>query len=775
MAHGGMRSRDGLMSSRRWFPLWLRGWLLLAMAVMLGAGVAVGASTWLAGSAAVAVGSVVATMVFGVFSPRGKALLETSAARRQALPRHVVAAAPSGRPRRVRESDDPIALRVHPAAALEHTVDGQRVMDRVPPYVPRDTQQRLWAAVAQRGFVLLVGDSTAGKTRAAYEAARAVLPDHVLIVPAGREALAAVAPEVLEQRRCVVWLDDLERFLGSGGLTPAMVTQMLGDPGRLTLLLGTMRAAEFDLYSPRQEQALRTGERDAWRAGRDVLDLAEVLELPRRWSADELVRARAYSDDPRIRAALDQTEQFGLAEALAAGPQLATEWRTAWPAGAHPRGAALVAAAVDCRRAGIHQPVPVNLIAGLAEHYLATQGGALLRPEPLAEALTWATAIRHGVSSLLLPHHDGRYLVFDYLIDLPGLDGIPRSTWDALIAHATPEQAFNIGQAAYLRAQWDIAVAAYRKADDHAVPDADLALARAVGRGGAPAEATRMLTEIVAERERTAGDDSVAALRARRHLAKYTGKAGDLAGRVAMHETLVADSERALGPDHPDTLIARFAYGISLYQTTMRTSPVLLAMFEDILVDQQRVLGPDHPNTMSTRGILACCVGECGDAKRAITLLTEQLRDRERMLGPDSYRVFQSRADLVHWTSEAGNHPRAVQMCRRLVRDRERVFGAEHPQTLETRLMLARYMKEAGEHERAVEVLNELLDDREKALGPGTTAATIAADFLAFGVFGGVRRSWDDRGESAAVLTTCQRLLGPEHPVTQEVHRLYAG
>jgi hypothetical protein len=46
----------------------------------------------------------------------------------------------------------------------------------------------------------------------------------VLIVPADREALAVVVPEVLEQRQCVVWLDDLERFLGSGGLTSAMVT-----------------------------------------------------------------------------------------------------------------------------------------------------------------------------------------------------------------------------------------------------------------------------------------------------------------------------------------------------------------------------------------------------------------------------------------------------------------------------------------------------------------------------------------------------------------------
>jgi Tetratricopeptide repeat len=155
-----------------------------------------------------------------------------------------------------------------------------------------------------------------------------------------------------------------------------------------------------------------------------------------------------------------------------------------------------------------------------------------------------------------------------------------------------------------------------------------------------------------------------------------------------------------------------------------------------------------------------------------MTLLTEQLRDRQRLLGPDNYRVFQTRTDLVHWTSEAGDQARAVEMCRQLVRDRERVLGAEHPQTLETRLMLAHYTERAGEHERAVEVLACLLADREEALGPHASAATLAEDFLAFSVFGGVPRSWDDRRDCAEVQATCQELLGPEHPVTQEVHRL---
>ena len=55
------------------------------------------------------------------------------------------------------------------------------------------------------------------------------MPNHVLVTPASRESLATILPAVLEQRRYVVWLDDLEWFLGPGRLTAAVVSRMLGD------------------------------------------------------------------------------------------------------------------------------------------------------------------------------------------------------------------------------------------------------------------------------------------------------------------------------------------------------------------------------------------------------------------------------------------------------------------------------------------------------------------------------------------------------------------
>ncbi len=97
------------------------------------------------------------------------------------------------------------------------------------------------------------------------------------------------------------------------------------------------------------------------------------------------------------------TDTFGLAELLADGPELARDWQNGWRPGGHPRGAALVAAAVDCRRAGLSDPVPVELLADLAEHYLDARGGDTLRPESLEDAWSWARKPARGASSLLMP------------------------------------------------------------------------------------------------------------------------------------------------------------------------------------------------------------------------------------------------------------------------------------------------------------------------------------------------------------------------------------
>lgn len=412
-------------------------------------------------------------------------------------------------PRRVRELTDPVALGVLRAGA------------NVPAYVRRDVQGEVFDALTEGGFVLLVGESAAGKTRLAYEAMRAHLPDHDLVAPSQRRPFDAVLATVARMRRGVVWLDDLERFLGADGLTAETVGQLSDGAGRHVVLLATMRSQEYDAFGAHAEPH---GERrDVWRAGRDVLRLAREVRVERMWSADEVDRARGFADDPRVERAVRAADRFGVGETLAAGPQLVADWRDAWVPGRHPRGAALVAAAVDCRRAGLADPVSRDLLVVLHETYLDAHGGAGLRPETVGEAFAWASDPTRATSSLLLPHGPDRYLAFDYLVDLPDHRHVPDRTWHLLTRRATPRQAFGVGRAAFGQGRYGDARDAFARAAEAGIGPAARFHARSVALGGDPDRALRLLRDLLDRAERDLGTEDPHTVALREEVALWTG------------------------------------------------------------------------------------------------------------------------------------------------------------------------------------------------------------------------------------------------------------
>jgi hypothetical protein len=118
----------------------------------------------------------------------------------------------------VRDITNPSALGVHPAALLSQNDAIPSQIAALPPnmprYVPRDSDRELYSALIDSKFVLVVGDSTAGKTRSAYEAAQACLPDYYLLDPE-REGLGALLKADAVPNRCLVWLDDLQDHMES--------------------------------------------------------------------------------------------------------------------------------------------------------------------------------------------------------------------------------------------------------------------------------------------------------------------------------------------------------------------------------------------------------------------------------------------------------------------------------------------------------------------------------------------------------------------------------
>ncbi|MEY9937595.1 tetratricopeptide repeat protein [Streptacidiphilus sp. MAP5-3] len=340
----------------------------------------------------------------------------------------------------VRDCHDAIEFGVHPAALAGG--------NRVPAYVRRDIDEDLETLLRPGRFVLLIGDSTAGKSRCAYEILQAQYADFLIHSPENGEEFSEGVLALADQRK-VIWLDDLERFL----TPPILPSKMLDEALRQkSVILGTIRAEQLNLISPRYATGPNAPNAQLLRNARAVISRAHTIHVERRWSSEEISRASRISD-PRIHDALHHSDEVGVAEYLTAGPQLYIDWKSAWAPGVNPRGAALVAAAVDFKRIGVTSPISRAILEEAHSDYLQARGGARLRPEPIEEALHWALQPLHATSSLLTPSEDGdSFEAFDYLVDVMMRDTAapkpPGSLWEIALNRFSPEVVHTVGHRA---------------------------------------------------------------------------------------------------------------------------------------------------------------------------------------------------------------------------------------------------------------------------------------------------------------------------------------
>ncbi len=297
---------------------------------------------------------------------------------------------------RVSEAD-PRRLGVHAAISVPG------VPDDVPPeYVPRDVDTAefgVWARVAaaarKGGFVLLVGGSSVGKTRCAFEAVKALLADWWLVHPTGPAEVAALARAPVP--RTLVWLDELQRYLdGEHGLTGAVVRALLAAPDPV-VIIGTLWPDLYNAYTKLPDP----GGPDPHAREREVLELADVVRIGPEFSPAEQDRARAAAArDRRLKIALDTTD-YGLTQTLAAAPQLVARWQDAQTAS--PYAWAVLTTALDAARLGARASLSPDFLGAAAPGYLTSQQQAEAPPNWFEQALAYATEKLHGAAAALDP------------------------------------------------------------------------------------------------------------------------------------------------------------------------------------------------------------------------------------------------------------------------------------------------------------------------------------------------------------------------------------
>ena len=342
---------------------------------------------------------------------------------------------------------DPRHLGVHAAIRVPGVVDDH------PTYVERDLDQGpngLRTVIDKGGrtgaFILLLGRSSTGKTRSAYEAVRETLPDWWLVQPDRAEDVTEFAKNPVPHS--VIWLDDLYRYLNSDFPLDDRTVRRLLRAAAPVLLIGTLWPEHYAAYNSVSgpQQLVTTDERT-------LLDLATVIVVGSTLSEAETERARqAAREDPRIRQALSSAE-YGMTQTLAAGPHLVHRWESA---GVYAR--AILTAAIDLTRMGAMQPLTASCLRAAAPGYCSRheRARAAATPNWFESGLAYATDVMLGATAALRPESESMgeidgYTVADYLLQYAiatrRTEPLPHSAWQAAAEHI--DDAEDLGRLAH--------------------------------------------------------------------------------------------------------------------------------------------------------------------------------------------------------------------------------------------------------------------------------------------------------------------------------------
>jgi hypothetical protein len=257
------------------------------------------------------------------------------------------------------------------------------------------------------------------------------------------------------------------------------------------------------------------------------------------------------------------------------------------------------------------------------------------------------------------------------------------------------------------------------------------------------------------------GPDHPDTLTTRHNVAIWTGRSGYPAEAVRLLSELLPDQERIAGHDHPDTLSTRMNRATSIGQSGHPAEA--LRLLTELLPDIKRVLGHDHRTTLYTRKDIAGWTGESGHPAEAVRLLSELLPDIQRVLGHDHVYTLTARNNLAYWADRSGDPAEALRLLTELLPDTQRVLGHDHPGTLLARSNIAESIRLSGNPAEALRLFQELLPDARRILGADHFDTLIIHSRYAFST-GESGNPTEASRLFQKLLPDQERILGHDHP-----------
>ena len=138
------------------------------------------------------------------------------------------------------------------------------------PYIHRDEEDTIRAYLRAGRPVLLIGSSMVGKTKMAARVIAEEFGSWPVAIPDSKTALADLDAKDVALQGSVIWLDDIDRLIGAGGITDGALRRLAAAGN---IIMGTIRARAYDRFRPSDQ--LRPPE---W----DVLSVFEHIFISRR-------------------------------------------------------------------------------------------------------------------------------------------------------------------------------------------------------------------------------------------------------------------------------------------------------------------------------------------------------------------------------------------------------------------------------------------------------------------------------------------------------------